>query len=406
MSDLNKLDDLKRLTWTVQTRLDEPGFDTLVTRARHRRLRRRTVLASATLTAAVAATALVTTDPLGARSLDPAATTSPSVNNPGPQTPPLRSAQEVIHGPSAAVIGVLVGPPGVAGMWGSCFGNGADCQTVPFTRNAAGRMVTGPVSRGFWLAGGDHRYGVVLDWSVPQATSFTAMIVSDTGQPVETLTRADDTTTVDGGEVLMRDDFGPVLVDPQRRTLRRLTFSGDLANAWFGQVARDATGGIWLIGGPEQADGWLLHSTDGGRSWSRTPLGVSEPRRASFAVSSDGRTVALAGDTRRPDPSGSRIRVSHDGGRTWSELPQRPFVSAMAAFDDGTVVLNTATDADPSAVRTAYRIDPDLQRHRITTAPARFSWLGSAGDTLFGYSGNRLLLSTDLGEHWTEESLR
>ena len=402
---MSDLDDLKRLTWTVQTTLDEPGFDTLVTRARHRRLRRRTVLASATLTAAVAATALVTTDPLGTRSLDPATSTAPSVNNPGPQTPPLRSADEVIHGPSAAAIGLLVGHPGVAGMWGSCFDGGVDCQTVPFTRNAAGRMVTGPVSRGFWLAGGDHRYGVVLDWSVPQASSFTAMIVSDTEQPIETLTRADDTTTVDDGEVLMRDDAGPLLIDPQRRTLRRLTFAGDLTNAWFGQVARDATGGIWLIGGPEQADGWLLHSTDGGRSWSRTGLGVSEPQRASFAVSADGRTVALAGDTQRPEPFGSRTRVSHDGGHTWSELPQRPFVSSMAAFDDGTVVLNTATAADPSAVTTPYRIDVNLHRQRITT-PGRFSGLGSAGDTLFGLSANRLLTSTDLGRHWTEQSLR
>lgn len=402
---MSDLDELKNLAWTVQSTVAEPGFESLVVRSRHRRNRRRALAATVTATAAVAVTALVSTDPLGGTTPDPAATGSSSAPT-TPVLPPVRPAREIIDAATAAITDVWTGPAGVIGVWGACLDLGSDCQNLGFTRAADGRFDTGPVTRGLWLIGGDQRYGVLLDLSDPQATSPTAVVLSDTGQSVLTLRRHADTGVVDDGEVLLRDDTGPLLIDPGRRSIRRLVLPGDLADGRFGQVARDGAGGIWLTAGPQNTDGVLLHSTDDGRTWSRTALGSIGPWSASFAVSPDGRTVVLAADTERAEPVKVRTRVSYDGGRTWSELPQRLYLSGMAAFDDATVVLNTTSGPDSSTPRTVYRLDHGHDLRPVTGVPGRFGWLGSAGSVLYGLDGDLLNASTDHGSTWQQIRLR
>ena len=412
---MSDLDDLKTLTWTVQSTVSQPGFDTLTVRARRRRRRHRALTASATATAAVAVTGLLVNG-FPQPNTGPATSGTPAPSTPAPAItstasvttdaplPPLRTRREVVDAPGAGMDQLWMGPGGLAGVWTTCFDRGADCQTASATRDEQGRVTVGRVDHGFWMGGGDERYAVLLNQDDPDVATPRAIVMSATGRSEVVLRRLPDTTSVTDDEVLLTDETGPLAVDPGRRTLRRLVQADEHR---LGPVVRDGTSAIWLPAGVYGADPGLLRSTDGGRSWQRTAA-IGDPWGTQYAVSPDGRTIILADhDEAGAGGTGpSLLRVSHDSGRTWTTVALRTHPNGVAAFDDGTTVVNGAAASGRGHPRSVYRIDPQLKVDQPAGAPTSIEWLRSSGGVLYGFANGRVATSADHGAHWTILDLR
>lgn len=380
--------ELKDLSWAVQTEVTGPGFDTLVRRAHRRRIRTRAIAATSTAAAAIAIGALLAGGPIHDASPDPV------------DSPRIQTFQDVLAADLARVDSVrLVPGGGLLASWSGCTHDGTDCKQATVSRDTQG-VVSGPLTDQQWIPGGDDRYAVLLDGLDPGAGTARAVVLSSSGQSVLTLTRQPPTSTVTADAVPVRDEAGPLLVDPELRTIRRLWPDQDLIGKPFGMVVRDTTGAIWLTVGPAEGRVRLMRSADGGQTWTSTEQ-AGDVRETTIAVSPDGQTVAFTTKTDSGTPS--TVRISRDAGRTWAVVPQRIYEQGLAAFDDGMVLAYGSIGSAPK--RTAYKIGSDLRLTQIPAVPA-LDRLEVAGDTLYGKSGDEALTSTDRGAHWTRVELR
>jgi hypothetical protein len=385
---VSDLKELKDLSWAVQTEIAGPGFDTLVRRAHRRRIRTRAIAATSTAAAAIAIAALLTGGPIHDATPDPV------------DGPRIQTFQDVLAADLARVDSVrLVPGGGLLASWSGCTHDGTQCKQATVSSDTRG-VVTGPLTDHQWIPGGDDRYAVLLDGLDPAAGTARAVLLSPAGQSVVTLTWQPPTSTVTADAVPVRNEFGPLLVDPGLRTIRRLWPDKDLIGKPFGMVVRDHTGTIWLTVGPADDRVRLMRSADGGQTWTSTEQ-AGDVGATTIAVSPDGRTVAFA--TRTAGGTLSTVRISRDAGRTWTAVPQPLDEHGLAAFDDGMVLAYGSLSSTPE--RTAYKIGSDLRLTQIPAVPA-LDRLEVAGDTLYGRSGDEALTSADRGAHWTRVELR
>jgi photosystem II stability/assembly factor-like uncharacterized protein len=110
----------------------------------------------------------------------------------------------------------------------------------------------------------------------------------------------------------------------------------------FLRGARDAWLGTGGVGG-----GRVLHSDDGGKSWTvvKTPMRHDSESTGIFSIAfSDARHgVAVGGDYMKPGESSGTIAITEDGGKTWT-APRAPlpgYRSAVVYLDDKRIWLAT-----------------------------------------------------------------
>lgn len=391
-------DALKDLTWTVQTTVDAPDFESLTARARQRRRRHRALAVSVTATAAVAATTLALNGlPYPDRGTDPAASPAPAPTTDAPPVP--RTADQILAAADARIEHAAMTPDGgVISTWVSC--RPLDCQQAVVTRDGSGRVVTGPAVQTFLASGNDDERSILVDtddlWT-SGANAYTgdrrqpAVLVTASGRSAIQLATLSDTSTVASGDLIVSnpDEGGPLLVDVGRRTLRRLAIGGAYQYR-FGRAYRDSTGAVWITAAPGPGRFDLVRSRDG-KNWDRVESFTGDVLTSAAAVSPDGRTVAIAVDRASEQP-GSSIRISYDAGATWSTVPGQHEHDGMAAFDDGSVLIDTDD--------TVQRITNDLTPRPVGTAP-RMDRIEMAGGDLLGYDKTALRRSADQGTTWS-----
>lgn len=94
---------------------------------------------------------------------------------------------------------------------------------------------------------------------------------------------------------------------------------GEAAFAASGTAIVAQPGGIWIgTGGGPRAR--VLHSADGGRTWTgfETPAtGGASKGLFGLALGTGGTGIAVGGDYRRPAASAENLLLTADGGRTW-----------------------------------------------------------------------------------------
>jgi hypothetical protein len=324
--------------------VEQPGFDTVLDRARLGRRRRRTTIASG-LAAAVVVAGVVALPALGPFGRD---RTAPEPATPGltdwdgtsevdPRLPDDVRAllgQEEVHPWTVAGSG-----DGVAALWRSCPGEGLDqpCTFVLTTRR--GDEVSGTTVRGDhprltsvpagWLLETDGTFDVVLAGGQQR--------IHPTG-PGSADVMAGDTLveTDDGFQLLRGDKLVPAPIPADSET-------------WAGYV----TPGGRLVGVWARGSEVSVAATDDGRSWVRDVLPREDgPVAALVAGSGDHVAVALIGDA----DGGDRlpvleVRMSDDAGSTWTtarglDLDGADRVgnaSSLAVAPSGTAYLTTQT---------------------------------------------------------------
>jgi photosystem II stability/assembly factor-like uncharacterized protein len=116
-------------------------------------------------------------------------------------------------------------------------------------------------------------------------------------------------------------------------------FTRGTREAWFG------TGG--LVGGR------VLHSEDGGQTWSaaKTPVRHDSANAGIFSLAfSDAlHGIAVGGDYMKPDDSAGTIAVTNDGGKTWSAGTLPGYRSAVWCRDSSVCVATGTSGSDYSS---------------------------------------------------------
>lgn len=152
-----------------------------------------------------------------------------------------------------------------------------------------------------------------------------------------------------------------------------------------------AASGTCLVAAPNGRDLWfgtggapvarVLHSADGGSTWTSAPVpvkaGVKSAGVFSLAAGSDGRLLAVGGDFARPDSAEDTAALSTDGGAIWRSLPGLSGYRSAAVF-------STAAPHDIYAVGT----------NGSDVASASSKWLR------FSQSGLNVVASSPAGTIW------
>jgi hypothetical protein len=343
----------------ISERVEQPGFDAVLDRARLGRRRRRTTIASG-LAAAVVVAGVVALPALGPFGRD---RTAPEPASPGltgdwdgtsevdPQLPD--DVQELLGQEEVYPWTVAGSGDGVAVLWRSCPEEGLDqgCAFALTTRR--GDAVSGTAVRGDhprltsvpagWLLETDGAFDVVVAGGqqrvlVPGPSSAD-VIAGDT--PVE---------TDEGFRLLRGDQLVPVPTPPD-------------SEVWAAHVTPDGR----LVAVVARGSEISLAATDDGRSWVRkaVPREDGPVAWALVAGSGDHVAVALLGDA----DGGDRlpvldVRLSDDAGDTWASARGLDLdgsdrvgnASSLAVAPGGTAYLTTEShglvriDADGNAM--------------------------------------------------------
>lgn len=385
-------------------------------RRRVARRRRAALAGTAAVAAAVAAVAVVAG--LGQRSTLP----PPAVQTPTPtatstsQTPedPGTRLARLLADPDAAIGDIqFAGTRHAAATLRACHGDGG-CDSAVLLTGDGWRS-----SSVAHLVPGTGRVWVQLlpDGSVafvPEGDADPAVLHPDGS--LSTLFVSTDPAEVTDGSVLTT---GPPLaaegppgatlwvLDPQRPSLRplRTTPRGSIAVS-PPRVAGDGTVVVAMSDpGPPPVTMTVARSTDGGRSWTYTPvaarsrlaslpggLTVGFGGRMALSFSSDGATISPLVE----------LWTSADAGRTWTRM--RPgdkprFTDGMGYAPDGTLLL-----ADPETERMWRTTGRGADLERAPGLPHATS-LTSTGGVLVAQTGPRTLAVSDDGSSWAEVTI-
>jgi len=365
-----------------------PAFDTLVDEARARRRHRVRAGAAAVVLLAVSGGAAVVTR-TGPDSAPPP-TARPTGTTPGPARSDAAGRLRALSAAQIVRQGSLetwaAGDGRVLTVWRACVRDGTHCRFAWHLGSTNG--LTGSGDRGPDVVAAEG--GFVLT-----AGTATGLLVRDDGTaarlvPVDSLAST-------AGDVVVRSDRGPRLVDPRTARSGRLTppaGSDGLAGA---TATPDGT--VWALpawSGPGRVevarlrDGtWRSHPVDDPSSTAEVPafLAVAGDRVAALS-SYDGATVAPVGV----------LAVSTDDGSTWTHLARGdvPFaaVDSMAATDDGVLVV-----AEPDG--TVWRsTDATWRSFARVTGAGRVGGLVPAGAGVLGRAAgatDRLVLVDGAG---------
>jgi hypothetical protein len=330
----------------ISQRVEQPGFDEVLSRASAARRRRRTTIASGLAAAVVVAgvVALPALLPAGddRSAPEPAA---PGLNDGWDGTSDVDDrlpgdvrellGQEEVHPWTVAGSG-----DGVAVLWRSCPGEGLDhpCAFVLTTRrgdDVSGTAIVGDHPRltsvpAGWLLETDGAFNVVLAGGGPP--------VVDTGPGSADVMAGDTVVETDDGFRLLR---GTKLVLPPVPADSEL---------WAAHVTPDGR----LVGVTARGSEVSVSSTDDGRSWQRDVLPREDGRVVSALVAGSGDHVAVALIGEDDGYDGLPVldvRVSGDAGRTWTSArgldTEGPGgignASSLAVAPSGTAYLTTGS---------------------------------------------------------------
>ena len=391
------------LTHEVTDRAPQPGFDTVLDRARVGRRRRRTTIASG-LAAAVVVAGVVALPALGPFGTDRSA--------PEPAAPGLpddwdgtsevdgrlpRDVQDLLGEEEVYPWTVAGSGDGVAVLWRSCPGEGLDapCTFVLTTRR--GDEVSGTPVRG------DH----------PRVTSVPAGWLLEIDGAFDIVLAGGDLPVVDTGPGSADVMAGDTLVETDDGF--RLLRGGKLVPAptpadsetWAGYVTpQGRLVGVWARGSEIS-----VAATDDGRAWVSDVLPREDgPVAALVAGSGDHVAVTLVGDA----DGGDRlpvleVRVSDDAGSTWTtarglDLDGADRVgnaSSLAVTPSGTAYLTTETHGLVRIGADGHAMPTRLSAHDTS------AFVLDDGVCLVAEAGrvDELRCSTDDGTTWFAQPL-
>ena len=338
----------------VTDRAPEPGFDTVLDRARVGRRRRRTTIASGLAAAVVVAgvVALPALDPFGR-----------DRSAPGPATPGTSEVDPRLPEDVRALLGqeevypwtVAGSGDGVAVLWRSCPGEGLDnpCAFVLTTRR--GDEVSGVAVRG------DHPRltAVPSGWLLETDGSFDIVLAGGDQPVVDT---GPGNADVMAGDTLVETDDGFRLLRGTKAVPPPVPADSEL---WAGYMTPEGR----LVAVTARGRDVSASTTDDGRTWESVVLPREDGPVVSALVAGSGDhvAVALVGEDREGYDGLPvvDVRVSDDAGRTW--IPARGLdttgvdgignASSLAVTPSGTAYLTTEThglvriDADGNATQ-------------------------------------------------------
>lgn len=323
----------------ISERVEQPGFDTVLVRARVARRRRRTTIASGLAAAAVVVgvVALPALGPFGPdRSAPEPATPGTSEVDPRlPEDVQALLGQEEVHPWTVAGSG-----NGVAVLWRSCPGEDLDapCAFVLTTRR--GEEVSGVAVRG------DHPRltAVPSGWLLETDGSFD-IVLAGSDQPV--VDTGPGNADVMAGDTLVETDDGFRLLRGTKPVPAPVPADSEL---WSGYVTPEGR----LVAVTARGREVSASTTDDGRTWESVVLPREDRPVVSALVAGSGDHVAVALIGERDGFAGLPVvdvRVSGDAGRTWT--PARGIdttgadgignASSLAVTPSGTAYLTTET---------------------------------------------------------------
>lgn len=205
-------------------------------------------------------------------------------------------------------------------------------------------------------ASGDTIYAVQYSGNMYRSRDFGASWTQVTGSPLIASSGGigfeSVATSQDGARVATVIQNGPLVMSTDSGATWSARSMGDgLANHWWRWVAMTPSGTNLVA----VAHDGVFRSTDGGSTWQKLAVTVNgaAPTDTWYrcAMSSDGRTIAIVGNT-FGGAVGTGIYVSHDGGATWA----RPYAvtgdyTYLAMSSDGTTIAGAMTTTGSNAGR-------------------------------------------------------
>lgn len=322
----------------ISQRVEQPGFDEVLSRASGaRRRRRRTTIASGFAAAVVVAgvVALPALFPAGDDRSAPEPASPGLIDDRLPDAVRELLGQEEVHPWTVAGSG-----DGVAVLWRSCPGEGLDqpCTFVLTTRRGdevSGTVVSGDHPRlttvpAGWLLETDGAFNLVLAGGRPP--------VFDTGP---------GSADVMAGDIAVETDDGLRLLRGTKLVPAPVPADSEL---WAAHVTPEGR----LVGVTARGREVSVSTTDDGRTWQRSALPREGDLVVSALVAGSGDHVAVALIGERDGFAGLPVldlRVSGDAGRTWTTARGIDTTgadgignaSSLAVAPTGTAYLTTET---------------------------------------------------------------